>query len=422
MIGQESQPPDLSGLRGPEWTRILSSAKRQLERNGGSITGAVTLSSPSEDERKLIIGLTGMHRPPGVKSIRIQLDALDEAIESEFEMSLAAALAVVHGPVRNRPAERSEEQQARADALADARRRAGRHATESWFTNWLEQLTGDGTLTRLVRRGDADQLGWACQVLALLPAQEISLPVLAELATGNTKALSGTPIATLVLRALALRDDAQPPLTAGQRRDRWEAAGVIMDDLASQILVLGLRPREDHVVADWLRDAADFGIPFRLTLHQLTGDRLTVNASDVFVCENPAVLRAAASNWVETSAPLICTEGVPSAACHRLLSGVRGTIHWRGDFDWTGLRTTAAAMQRYTARPWRMSVTDYLTAIDAPLAETEPLRGAAAASPWEPELAVVMGRRGRAVMEERLIPLLLQDLHRSPTSQAPSGQ
>ena len=70
-------------------------------------------------------------------------------------------------------------------------------------TAWLEQLTADGTLTRLVRRGDADQLGWACEVLALLPAQDISLPVLAERATGNTKALSGTPVATLVLRALA---------------------------------------------------------------------------------------------------------------------------------------------------------------------------------------------------------------------------
>ena len=412
MIPQDAQLPDLSELRGPEWTRILAAAKRQLERSGGEAAGAVTLSSPSEDERKLIIGLTGMHRPPGVKSIRIQLDALDEAIESEFEMSLAAALAVLSGPVRNRPAERSDEQQARADAVADARQRAGPHASESWFTAWLEQLTGDGTLTRLVRRGDSDQLGWACEVLALLPAQDISLPVLAERATGNTKALSGTPIATMVLRALALRDDVQPPVTAGERRDRWEASGVIMDDLASQVLVLGLRPKEDHVVADWLRDAADFGIPFRLTLHQLTGDRLTLKAPDVYVCENPAVLRAAASNWDERNAPLICTEGVPSAACHRLLSGVRGTVHWRGDFDWTGLRTTTAAVQEYSARPWRMSVADYIAAIDAPLAETEPLRGAAAPSPWDPELAAVMTERGRAVMEERLIPLLLADLQR----------
>ena len=248
----------------------------------------------------------------------------------------------------------------------------------------------------------------------MLPAEEVSLPVLAERATGNTKALSGTPIGTLVLRALSARDGTPAPVTAAQRRERWESAGVIVDDLASQVLVLGLRPVEDHVIAMWLRDAADFGIPFRLTLHQLTTDPITLAAPDVFVCENPAVLRAAVADWGTDCAPLICTEGVPSGACHRLLARAQGTIRWRGDFDWTGLRTTSAAVDRYGARPWRMATQDYLGAIDAPLAETEPLRGAAAESPWDPDLAPTMAGRGRAVMEERLIPLLLDDLRRPP--------
>jgi hypothetical protein len=42
--------------------------------------------------------------------------------------------------------------------------------------------------------------------------------------------------------------------------------------------------------------------------------------------------------------------------------------------------------------------------------EGSPLRGAAAASPWDPGLAVSLARTGRAVMEERLIPQLLRDL------------
>ena len=140
-------------------------------------------------------------------------------------------------------------------------------------------------------------------MLALLPAQDISLPVLAERATGNTKALSGTPVAGLVLRALALRDDVAPPGTAAERRERWEAAGVIMDDLASQVLVLGLRPVEDNSVASWLREAADAAVPFRLTLHQLTIAPVTLTAPDVFVCENPAVLRAAVADWDSRCAP-----------------------------------------------------------------------------------------------------------------------
>ncbi len=400
----------LESLRSPAWDRLLTLARRRLERSGGELSGSITLPLPSDAERKLIIGITGMHRPSAVKSVKIHLSDLDAAVYREHETSLVAALAVLNGPVRNRPAEKAEEEHVRAEAERDARRRAGAHAREEWFERFISQLGADGTITRLVRRGDADQLSWACEVLALLPAQSVSIPVLAERATGNTKALSGTPIATLVLRALAARDGVGPPGTAGERRERWESAGVIVDDLASQVLVVGLRPKEDHIVADWLRGAADFGIPFRLTLHQLTGDPTSLVQKNIYVCENPAVLRAAAAELEDRCAPLICTEGQPSAACHRLLARATGRIHWRGDFDWTGLRTTAMAIGRYGALPWRMSTADYVAALDAPLAETEPLKGPPADSAWEPELAVAMAARGRAVMEERIIPELIGDL------------
>lgn len=71
-------------------------------------------------------------------------------------------------------------------------------------------------------------LGWAARVLDRLPAADLPPP------------------------ALANRADA---------RAQWEAAGVIVDDFASQVLVLNVRAGEDHVVADSLRDAAGFGIP-----------------------------------------------------------------------------------------------------------------------------------------------------------------
>ncbi len=393
---------------------MLSAARRRLERTGGELSGSVVLTAPTEAERRLLIGITGQHRPPGVKSVRVSLVDLDAAMYDEFGLSLSAVLARLNGPMRNRPAEAADEERARSESVAEALRRAGRNADEHWYAHWLEQLGADGTLTRLVRRGDGDQLAWAADVLARLPAPvPVSLPVLAERTTGHTKALSGTVLSALVLRALAFRVDDVAPTDAAGRRALWESVGVIVDDLASQVLVLGVKAREDHVVAEWLHDAADFGIPFRLTLHQLSTDSLTITAKHVFVCENPAVLRAAASSSPdEQRYPLICTEGQPSAACHRLLTQVKGRIHWRGDFDWTGLRTTAMAIDRYGAVPWRMTTDEYLAAFDNALPETEPLKGAPANSPWDPPLAVEMAGRGRAIMEERLIPQLLSDLRR----------
>jgi len=347
--------------------------------------------------------------------VTVGLGVLDRAMIERFSLTLAEALAALDGPVRDRPAERLAEQAARESALSAATARAGPHARQEWFGQWLEQLAADGTVTKLVRRGDADLLGQAGAVLAQLPVREMSLPVLAERTTGNTKALSQTALATLVLRALALRDGLPAPATSAERRLQWESAGVILDDLASQVLVLGVRPVEDNLLGRWLRQAADAGLPFRVTLQQLAENPVSAAGSEVFVCENPAVLRAAAARWGADCRPLVCSEGQPSAACARLLSRVAGAVRWRGDFDWTGLRTTAAAVAKYGAAPWRMWTSDYLAALrgvgDVELGiETEPLKGPPAPSPWDPALAVEMAARGRAVMEERLLALLLGDL------------
>jgi uncharacterized protein (TIGR02679 family) len=89
-------------------------------------------------------------------------------------------------------------------------------------------------------------------------------------------------------------------------------------------------------------------------------------------------------------------------------------LHWRGDFDWTGLRNTAMAIERYGARPWRMGLSDYSAALAR--SDSEPLRGSPADSPWEPPLARSMAASGRAIMEERLIPELLADISQTSTA------
>jgi uncharacterized protein (TIGR02679 family) len=110
-------------------------------------------------------------------------------------------------------------------------------------------------------------------------------------------------------------------------------------------------------------------------------------------------------------AALVCTEEVPSLACWRLLGAAAAAgaqIRWRNDFDWTGLRITASAIDRLGAMPWRMTTEDFLGALA--LGGTEPLRGTPSASPWDPALATALSSTGRSVMEERLVPMLLADL------------
>lgn len=413
-------------------TRLLAAARRRLERTGGVLDGAIGLAAPSEAERRTAIGVTGRYRPETAKRLAVPLSDLDGYLHDRYGTGLLATLGRLHGPLRDRPAERADEVARREQALRSAL--SGRLAGQGWFAAWLERIAADGTLTRLVRRGDAPLLDAAVRVLERLPGSPerfpgdgdrhpthpsgvLPLPVLAEWATGDTKALvPGTPLEQLVLRALAQRtgDGCIVPRERAGRRALWESAGAIADDLASQVLVLNIGAEGDTVVCDWLRDAAGFGIPFRLTLHQLTADPVVPAARTIFVCENPAVLRAAAGELQDTGAALVCTEGVPSAACHKLLgdavrAGAR--LHWRADFDWAGLRITADAVARHGARPWRMTAADYTAALGE--GESTPLAGPPAASPWDPELARAMRDSGSTVMEERLLPRLLSDLART---------
>jgi uncharacterized protein (TIGR02679 family) len=402
-------------LGGPELAWLVGRCRTRIE-HGRPLTGTVTRTPASPQERAAVARLLG--RPAGRGTgLSLRLEDLDaEITDAGIAPDLRAAVEVLTGPLRDLPGEQAGEQ-ARIDAMAEMLR-SGPHRGAGWYETWVDALVTDGTLTRLARRGDHRLAGRAAAVLGRLPADgTLPLPVLAERAVGDTKALAGTPLARLVLRALALRDGTAPPQGRPAERATWLSAGVVVDDLASQVLVLNLRCQERHIVATWLADAADFGVPFRLTLHQLGLDPLTPQGREVYVCENPAVLRTAAAELEKASRPLVCTEGVPSAACLRLLdaaarSGVR--VRWHADLDWTGLRTTGDAVRRFGATPWRMTGADYLAGLAR--GESEPLRGVPAASPWDPTLAAELDRCGRAVMEERVLSDLLGDLSGWPPS------
>jgi uncharacterized protein (TIGR02679 family) len=384
-------------LDDPAWYRLLSAARRSLERTGGSLDGTVSLADPSEAERLLVIGITGVHRPAGIGRLTVRLADLDAYVRAVHGDSLTGVL----GPIRDRPAERKRDAVGRDTAVSIALE--SRHARQAWYEEWFDGLRRDGTLTRIVRGGLP--LPDVVAVLDALPARDVPMPAFAERVLGNTKALADGFVRGLVLRALAAWHGTAVPAGADQERALWELGGVVPDDLASQVLVLSV-PATGGPVGEWLTAAAAADIPFRLTLQQLRLAPLVLDCDEIFVCENPAVLRAAAAR---PSRPLVCTEGAPSVAVHTLLRTARsGTpIHWRNDFDWPGVRMTAAALARYpTAVPWRMGTADYTAAAAGGI----PLTGSPAPTPWDPELAPAMRAAGRAVMEERLLGDLLADL------------
>lgn len=360
-----------------------------------------------------------MHVSAGTRRITVSLAALDAAVSRGAGCGLAELLTVLGGPLRDRPAESASLAAARTElvSLAEA---SPLHGT-GWFREWLGELRRDGTLTRLAAQGDAEGLGQAVRVLEFLAdrlpdAAPIALPALAAHITGDTKTLNhGTALATLVLRALALQTEVPRPASATERRELWDRAGVLVDDLASRVLVLNL-PATGEGLGEWLSGAARYGTPFQVTLHQLTAHPIRISCPRIYVCENPAVLRRACAELGPACPPLVCAEGRPSTAFHRLVGTAvtAGAGLWyHGDFDWPGVAIAADVITRYGAQPWRMAASDYRLAADSGVS----LQGDPVATPWDAELREAMHTIGRAVYEETVGDQLLADLTEHVTVQ-----
>jgi uncharacterized protein (TIGR02679 family) len=405
----------------PGYGVLLAALRERLERGGQPAT--VTLPDLDADARRALADLLGRRRPP-TATAAVRLAALEEGLRaSRVAAGLVEVLEALGGPLADRRADRADEQVA-WNAVWELEHAA---TARPEVAAWLAGLRRHGILRRLV--SDPVEAGVlldrALTVVERLPARGVALSVLAGEVVGDPHALDhGQPLATLVLRAAARMSERDVPASARGRRQLWAEVGVVCDPLSVSVLVLGLRLAGSDIVANACDDHAGFGVPLRLTLHQLaTTDTLRSAQERVLVCENPAVVAAATARlserdrpWDGEPAPLVCVEGVPDVAADRLLNGLAeggSTLAFHADFDWGGLRIGTLLHARYGAAPWRFGAAEYRAAVDR-VAVGGTLRGRAAAAPWDPDLAPAMRAAGVTVAEEQVLDDLLPDVLPDP--------
>ncbi|WP_245849167.1 TIGR02679 family protein [Lentzea kentuckyensis] len=239
-------------------------------------------------------------------------------------------------------------------------------------------------------------------VVGNLPSPGEPIGRFAARMTGDAHALDDDrPLATLALRAARTLSGLPEGSGAEWRREVWASVGLMRDELSTTVITLGLRGHQG--LEAWL------GQPVHLTLRQLVRDPPRLAALDVFVCENPVVVAAAADHLGPSCPPLVCTSGQPSAAVMqllRLIVSARGTLRYHGDFDWGGIRIANVLHDRVPFTPWRFDAASYLTAGDV----GRPLTGVPVEARWDPALAPTMSHTGRRIEEELVLDNLLDDL------------
>lgn len=396
----------------PGYGTLFGQVRERLETYGRP--ARITLQGLDAPARDALADLLGQRRRPAATTT-VHVEELDRSLRSSrVGTGLVEVLEAAGGPLRDR---RDENRRRRAawDAVHDEL--AARVEGRSQYQVWLDALRSDGLLARLGGRPeDALRLGaWAVDALEQLPADGLPLSVLAAEVTGDPHSLdAGAPLATLVLRGAAeLTGRTGLPSGARERRRLWSEVGVVCDPLSSSVLVLGLRAAGLDLLAQTLSDHAGLGEPLRVTLRQLVNaGQLAHERSTVSICENPAVMVAAANALAEQCGSLVCTEGIPDAAADRLLRDLRDAgcqLRFHADLDGGGIRVGNMLNERFGAAPWRMCADDYERAVQTARVTTE-LRTSLAEARWDPDLAATIRRHGRAVAEEQVLADLLEDL------------
>jgi uncharacterized protein (TIGR02679 family) len=394
-------------LGGPELAGLRLRLRARFER--GATRDEFTLIGLATAERRALAGLLG--RPVGHSdSMRVRLSEIDAALfHAGVAATLRDALEALDGPVHDLKATRTAREEAWSEILESVE--------HPRLKALLEDPTG-GSLLKRFAGGDprraAELLDSVGRVVDRLPERGWPLASLAAAELGNAHALdSGSPVATLVLRAFGLEQSA----VDGERaRDQWARLGITVNELAAPVLCLNLPAIGDAAASRIARSCAASGEPFHLTLRALLRESPAWDVAErpVFVCENPSILSMAADRLGAQCAPLICTNGMLAAAQQTLLRQVvagGARLMYHGDFDWPGIRIGNFVMRELQASAWRFSVEDYVTAC-AGSTGTLPDEARIEAA-WDAQLGAEMRARRKAIHEEAVGEILIADLSRN---------
>jgi len=400
-------------LGGEDLSWLVARVRRRMAR-GEPVDAPVTLTGATSAQRSAVALLLGRRPRPG-GTLTVSLAAVDEVVRRSGACTdgLAAAVTALTGEVTDRAEAAAELDRRWQAAFAPLHEVIELHPE---LTEWLHRVRASGLVRRLAGTPESASplLASLASVLAQLPAHGEPLGRFAARHTGEAHALDqDRPLTTLALGAARALSRLPEGHGTEWRREVWASVGVLCDEVSSTVLTLGLPGDTRTATGRALAALHEAGQPAVLTLRQLVREPPQLASHEVFICENPVVVSAAADQLPDGRAPLICTHGQPGAAVMHLLRALASAgaqLRYHGDFDWGGLRIGNVIFGRIPAAPWRFHAADY-RAVAKP-GQSRRLTGTPATAHWDPSLADTMRCTGLAVEEEHTVDDLLSDLAR----------
>ncbi|CAM5797980.1 hypothetical protein BBOR36S_05150 [Brevibacillus borstelensis] len=205
------------------------------------------------------------------------------------------------------------------------------------------------------------------------PTAYIRLPVLSTHMTGNPHAFDmNSPLGRLLLYALCYIRGKNAPTNSEDTMQILYDHRILRDDLSSQVVVSGIRGKNDWGSSKVGSKKEVVSLPLRTVVRCTDFEPYLQEESPkhVWIVENPSVFSSLLDQWEHEFKerplpPLVCSSGQFSLAvlalCDRLVSA-GCQLHYSGDFDPEGFQMAVRLWRRYGTGNilfWRYTPEDY---------------------------------------------------------------
>lgn len=357
--------------------RLMIELRKKWISNG-HLTGKITLNNISDEEKRDIEGIMGIHYSNSLNAKDFESAIIQNSVfgDSDIKEVLELYFGTKLVTSKEKKLIKKNEDEFFFESLKKILDDI--NANEQLY-NWLIEMQtnknfGYITLQRLRKTKPNDTLTICTSVFKGI--NEINqniypIAIFASKISGNPHFLdrnSGDG-STLFVSILAYIFKEDYPTDSKSCYELLEKANLIKDEIAGSLAIYNvqlLKNNENHQGAYW---CYKYKQPFMLAYCNLSDiDKATTDNNLVYVVENEMVFTTLQKEIKDRNIALICTSGQPSLTAQKLIELlVKGNnrIFYSGDIDPEGLGICDRLWKKYpnNITPWLMDKNDYLASI-----------------------------------------------------------
>lgn len=412
-------------LKTKQVKRLMTELKKKWISNG-HLTGKITLNNISDEEKRDIEGIMGIHfsnslNAKDFESAIIQNSVFgDSNIKEVLELYFGAKLITSK---EKKLIKKNEDEfffESLRKILDDI------NGNEQLY-NWLIKMKtnksfGYITLQRLRKTKPNDTLTICSSVFKGI--NEINqniypIAIFASKISGNPHFLDrnsgdGSTLFVSIL-AYILKEDY--PTDSKSWYELLEKANLIKDEIAGSLAIYNVQLLKDNTAHQGAYWCYKYKQPFMLAYCNLNDiDKATTDNNIVYVVENEMVFTTLQKEIKDRNIALICTSGQPSLTAQKLIELlVKGNnrIFYSGDIDPEGLGICDRLWKKYpnNITPWLMDKNDYLASISNEKVSNQRLSLLdKIENPILKETSILLKENKKAAYQENMISIFIDQL------------